>query len=836
MTAIRALRAEIVRVGYENAAVVDDYAYSDVFVESSRERRIALAAFTQVPPSYRNAAMGVIEHDDRDAETIIAEHRALGAPLLFLISGQIVTAWQVRAQAPPRAIARAQLSALPTLFAQHRDDWSPLAIHRAKSIGAIDRSYQLDFVDAGLLPLVEGQVHLKLDRLIGQTLAETAEIYRTHAGTQVNHRVLFRAMFRLLAAKVLQDRGHVLSGKWDADDLASVITSIGHYYKLPRLPELRADTHKRVFATAWNQLRRGINFRNISSDDLAFVYEHTLITPETRKHFGTHSTPRQVAEYVVSRLEFWRSSPAVLNIYEPFAGAGVFLVAALRHLRELLPPQWTDRHRHEFLVKRLAGDEVDAFACEVATLSLILADYPNANGWNVSEHDLFKANTLVQRAGQARITLCNPPFETFTIEERAKYPEMARRSLNKSAAVLNAILDANPIALGFVLPRAFLDEKQFQKERQRVARLFSDIELVALPEGTFKHSTMESAVLIARSPRARATTSRTNLRSSVVKLRDRDKFLQAGQVTESRFVTRSNPSASGDLWIRELDELWRYLEQHPKLGDAVEIHRGIEWREHQSRAVNLTRLPGYRRGLHNADSVRAFVVARPVWLDTRPERLRARAIELPWDKPKVVVNAVRLSRGSWRLAAAVDSAGLVASQQLFGCWLRAGAKVSLSAVAGILNSPIANAFVTVHSPAKGIRVSTMQAIPMPREVPSQLAALVTEYVAQLSAATLKLGTLAHQEAIALLSRIDALILQAYDLPPKVERDLLEFFRGAARPTVHPWKHWFPPEFQLAVPLDEYLSGDYAKAASNWVLDVFKPLTEVDAAIIRDYME
>jgi hypothetical protein len=45
--------------------------------------------------------------------------------------------------------------------------------------------------------------------------------------------------------------------------------------------------------------------------------------------------------------------------------------------------------RHEFLVKRISGDEIDAFACEVATLSLILADYPNANGWKVSERDLF---------------------------------------------------------------------------------------------------------------------------------------------------------------------------------------------------------------------------------------------------------------------------------------------------------------------------------------------------------------------------------------------------------------------------------------------------------------
>ena len=44
---------------------------------------------------------------------------------------------------------------------------------------------------------------------------------------------------------------------------------------------------------------------------------HSL-PPEARKHFGTHSTPRQLAEYAVARLELHRHKPDELNIYEPF--------------------------------------------------------------------------------------------------------------------------------------------------------------------------------------------------------------------------------------------------------------------------------------------------------------------------------------------------------------------------------------------------------------------------------------------------------------------------------------------------------------------------------------
>ena len=122
-------------------------------------------------------------------------------------------------------------------------------------------------------------------------------------------------------------------------------------------------------------------------------------------------------------------------------------------MRDSLSSAWTARARHEFLVDRIAGDEIDAFACEVTTLSLILADYPNANGWKVSKHDLFTDATLTKRTRTANVVLCNPPFEAFTRQEQKAYPQMAARSATKGAAVLSAILDTKPEAIGFVLPR-----------------------------------------------------------------------------------------------------------------------------------------------------------------------------------------------------------------------------------------------------------------------------------------------------------------------------------------------------------------------------------------------
>ena len=132
-------------------------------------------------------------------------------------------------------------------------------------------------------------------------------------------------MFRLLAAKVLQDRSHPSSRDWDAADLSSVLRAIESYYSLPMIPGTSSRSVSPAFSAAWDCLRKGISFSNISSEDLAFVYENTLVTSETRGDFSTHSTPRQLAEYAVARLELHRHKPSDLRIYELSPAPAPFL-------------------------------------------------------------------------------------------------------------------------------------------------------------------------------------------------------------------------------------------------------------------------------------------------------------------------------------------------------------------------------------------------------------------------------------------------------------------------------------------------------------------------------
>ena len=596
MNAVDTIEAAIQTTGYRREAIVRNYAFADVLDPTVKTRTAALAAFTQTPPSYRFAALAAVLAEGREGVDLVQTFRALCAPLLFVVDGNDVTLWQVRSANPPRVLERLTVSELPALFEHNRDTWHPDAIHRAKSVGAVEKNYQLDFIDLGLLPAIEGEIHAKLDRLLVETLASAS----TTQGTRdLDMRLLFRVIFRLLAAKVLQDRGHPYAETWNPDDLPSVLRAIESYYSLDAMLVATRRTVPAAFKAAWDCLQHGINFSNISADDLAFVYENTLVTPEARKLFGTHSTPRQVAEYAVRRLELHRHRPESLKIYEPFAGAGVFLVSALRHLRDLLPIDWTDQQRHDFLVHHLAGDEIDPFACDVATLSLFLADYPNHNGWHIRKADLFEADTLEERMRAHNVILCNPPFEMFNTRERDRYP-IAARTYSKPAAVLNAALDAHPLALGFVLPRPFILEKQFTKQRQRIEQLYGAVELVELPDRTFDASGVETALLIASDPRPPAKDV-IYLRSTEVADRDRSAFLKTGATTTQRQVVRSaSGETEGELWIPPLDLLWQHLQHYPCLSKKLRPRWGIRWNYDQEQAWSSKPQAGFRKGLHGA--------------------------------------------------------------------------------------------------------------------------------------------------------------------------------------------------------------------------------------------
>ena len=160
-------------------------------------------------------------------------------------------------------------------------------------------------------------------------MAEVLDLLLPSDAGQEGQKDAFRLTFRLLAAKILIDREHPAAADWAHDDASAVLSGIQGYYSLGLLGSDVAEVSADNIVAAWARLRTSITLRNISSDSLAFVYENTLVTADTRKLFGTHSTPCPLAEYVLSQLDLSCCNPETVRIAEPFAGDDLSYVLPL---------------------------------------------------------------------------------------------------------------------------------------------------------------------------------------------------------------------------------------------------------------------------------------------------------------------------------------------------------------------------------------------------------------------------------------------------------------------------------------------------------------------------
>jgi len=787
MNALQAIESSFEKLGYLSQVRRRDYKFADVWAADAAVRTVNLAVFTQLPESYRSAAFGVIEGRDEEALEAIAARRALGAPLFLSIAGERVSVWQVGASGAPQRLQTVELDALDELFAHNRERWNPQALHRAKALPPTTPR-QLDFVDLGLLPAIEREIQAKLHRVLGDVLG----LLLGKAPSRDQEVSAFQTTFRLLAAKILKDREHPAAADWMRGDVRAVLEGIASHYQLvgSQTAGIFLDRHK--LDLAWDRFSHSVSLQNISADTLAFVYENTLVTADSRKRFGTHSTPRQLADYVMNRLDLSRFDLDSLRIHEPFAGAGVFLVSALRHLQDLLPTKWTPEERHNYLIPKISGSELDAFACEVATLSLILADYPNANGWKNKIHcqDLFEEGALAQTVGGSTVVLCNPPFENFNPDERSKYKKTTNISFSKAQFAFKTALEAKPEAFGFIMPHGFLRQSQFKELRAKLSNQYKSIELVSLPEGIFEKARFETALVVATELRMDKSTEAARIRSGRIARKNYAAFLENGEPSLS---SATRPAGSDELWVGPLDDLWALLADKPKLGQSALIYRGLKWWKQKEGISDMPR-EGFRPGIYRPrESLRAFKLLPAIrHLSFRPEDLMYPGPpSRPWEKPKVLMNTKRISQGRWRIKAAPDTLGLAASQQIFGIWL-INNQISIDALAAILNNPLANAYVFERSNDQDFTNEMLKELPMPSNLDEpELLRAVASYRAGLDA--IDAGQLIDAtELEARLRRIDELVLDGYGLPMYLRRRLFDYFSEETRPVPHRFSSWDTP--------------------------------------------
>jgi len=830
--------------GYTDDLIQKDYSYADSF---GKEHCAPIIGFAY--PSYdaRNACIAVADADllaEPTFENLANNYRDVGAPLLFICCGKELQWWSIKSK-EVKCEEIVPADKLSVFFNKYQKRFSPESIYRAKNLGRLKEGSQLGFVDVGLMPLLEEEMGKDLSRLMKRILDVLHKQLDTPDIRPKLGQWLFQSAFWLLGAKILKDKQVPGFKTLNLEDVSELLQKVHRHYNAEQPPDCKTQQQKRALKEAAKTVNCFSNLGNLTMESLAYVYENTLIAKDIRKALGIHATPSYLVDYIVWQLFDWiRNIPQEKRVVlEPTCGHAPFLTSALRLLREMYEGDGADLHT--YLKNHLLGIEQDSFAREIARLSLTLADVPNPNGWRLEEGDVYQGDILSKLASESNILLCNPPFQDFTLKEQAFYKEKGEQlhCFNKAAEILWRTLPYMPnrSVFGVILPKGFLHKSNLAPLRKMLVEQFELAEICALPENVFSSAKHKSAVLLGRKHDGVKTTSvlSNKIRFRCIQKWELDKFRESYQApTDEISQSKFDISSIYDFRLQLLCEVWEYCQSFSHLAKVAEAGRGLEYKtkpEKEETYDSKKHLPLDAQTISKhkfANSVRGYdKFAMDIMLTDTPElfwmNLAPEVISRPrWGTkmkiPQVLLNSIRVGSGPWRLKALIDSKGHPVTTRFIV--IRPKTRDwSLEVIWAILNSPLANAYTYCHSLERNNQTGMIRNLPIPDCDPYSLRRLANLVQAYFDLYDPKGKILQSEvdakEAERRMLAIDAEVMRLYDLPPRLERQVLDLFAGWERKGVgFRFDRYFPKDFESWIPLHEYLSEEYQRSTPSFVND------------------
>ncbi len=809
---------------------------------------VPLAAFAHEPMDARSACIAVIDATmvEGDIRTQVGSFRQLGAPIVVALRRGSVEFWKQR-EGDAELVADVAANMAEAYFRSHASDLGPDAVFRAKTWGRLDQQFQLSFVDAGLMPLVEMEMGQRLTDLVGRVYQKLRQSIwpKEEVSIEEGH-WLIKASFWLLAAKILRDKRVRNFTTLDFGQIDDVFARVAHHYNSSHAGltgiEIRNQQQRQALESAAQDIADFSHLGHVTTESLSHVYESALITPQVRKALGTHSTPQYLVDYVVWKLRPWIEDITEdrRHVFEPACGHAAFLVAAVRLLKELLEDKQIDRKK--YLRSHLHGLEIDSFAIEIARLSLTLADIPNPNGWDLICDDMFTKSLLAKKAGAATILLGNPPFENFSKRDRDAYESQSQTisHVNKTAEVLGQVLPQLPVGgvFGFVVPQGFLHSSNAKNVRSLICQDFEIQEICLFPDKVFSFSDAESAVILGRrvnSPHARFKVSYRRVREA-----DMPRFETDYDVSSRSDIPQAAlcSDASVSFRLPDLFEVWKSLRHYHRLSWIAEVGQGFQFkgRDLPPDAVRVTHgqhsgVPGFI----SFDARTIFSLPTEHRVEVNPDVIRRPGTGVKTGVPQVLVNYAPVSRGPWRLRAVIDPEGHAVTSRFITVRPKADG-ITLEFLWALLNSPIGNAYAFCHSDKRQTKVGTLREMPVPgasgRQITS-ITSLARELIECASSCD-KSSTDARKEGRLLLA-IDSEILRLYDLAPRLERQILDCFAGYQREGVNAsFQRYYPEGFEPCLHLHEFLSEEFQNSRASMLLESHRSFDrpEVSEALRR----
>lgn len=773
--------------GYDSDHLVSDYAYTSRLDDGSLvNNRADLVAFGGAPHTMRTACISVVEPA---STTVVADAvsklRFLTAPLAIVGAESSVELWSIRRGLDPQPLQKASRETWPKDFRGRLADAFPQNILSAKR-----GELQLQFVDAELSSWAERVTGDALTRLLETLLAHALKkLPASYSSSPAAHKAIVRLVFNLFACRILEDLDIIDK----VEDPTRSLRSANERFSENIDTDIVNSSYlsKSLILDVHSILRSRFAFASLTTDMLGHAYENALVSAKLRKEHGIYYTPPSITSYILRRLPVESIPQSKRSLLDPCCGSGSFLRAGFERLASLLPDTWTPAQRHQYLRARIIGRDIDDFAREIASLSLVIADVYNRNGWKIDEGDV--SQITVEAVGERpMIVVTNPPFKE--IKEGGTRREFAADTLVRLIE-----LTASDGLIGIVLPQSILESRAGTSARSAVLNRCDLLELATFPGGVF-YSHADSVVLLLRKRSSNQKRSAGVVTVNELRSKDLPLFKSKGVFTRTYSVETADwlLDPSNRFLVSPLSDTWKRLEAScVRLATVADLRTGLRIKKDDVESVVDNMRQGDVPFVDRLDVLRPFALLTTAqlretrWLryGSQLDRQRDRAI---FDSLKVLLNSNRNPGSTWRLVAAAAPKGLFFSHNFHGVIPKQEAKVSIEQLVAVLNSPVANAWFDAHCRKRWIVLSTLENLPFPIfDGPS--ASRVAEAVRALEKAIISKWKKAQEGLFydglmdtpatgRLLSEIDSLVYDAYQLTKVERREIDKLMSRDRRPS------------------------------------------------------
>lgn len=784
------VEGQLTQIGYSEpiGATVREY---DYLTGTAGRQHVDLIAFADSRHFDISTACIAVElcPDKQNLLAMLEKLSYVGAPIALFALADHVEVWPVVSpdSQRPEAPERISYKNLPNYFRQHKDELAPRSLLNAKQGGR-----QLSFidVDSSLEEFARATTKKTLVKQFTEAIASVPREIRADHPEDITRLAIW-----VLAARILQDK---LGYQHDIYSDFRAVQSV-----VPLL-ETAQNFFPNYFTGVWEHieqvgaealekfhegLSREFTFRSLTNDMLAYFYENTLVNKETRENLGIYYTPQKtIAERILHRLPIEDLPLEERTVLDGTCGSGNLLLAAYDRLSNLLPYRWTHDERHEYLIQRIWGINIDPFACEIARLSLLLYSLPEGNSWNIKTGDVFQDNPHNLFGSRPSVIVGNPPFR----EPRS----VEGKRVQTAALVLDRYLEwLQPNGLlGVVVPVTFLQNESGREVRERLLSNFDVMEVWHLPEGAIPGSSAGTTVILAR--KLHHLRSRSDTTSTRVEKFERR---QSGQQRELSSMSTASYLVSQDRWLSnpqsrmessKFDHIWnristKYPAIHPNYG---ELFNGVQ----PGKKARLTHFseefvaPGWKPVLYGNPQGKVLEPFLIRWADQAKKYIKYPSSKLQWPRnsshfersKKVIMNATRNASSPWRFYAAVDTQRLVVTENFH---YALPGETSVEELVTVLNSMVANAWYSSHNYQRDINLTQLKSLPFPRfseHQSNEISLLVQRIQRELQSFVPQQASEKVRQNVA---RLDSIVFDAYGLNSEEREQIRDWMDQFSRP-------------------------------------------------------